>query len=148
MTQGWSAGPYSCHGPDRGPLLRGESPAQRRCYSIPDAICCRPYVRSPELRRPVPAAPNFPVVNFLDAGTLLSVLLTAELGDLNVGVYGDGRYSYQMSIYVIRVQKETMVTVMFLDNPIARESVDRYPKCSRPSSSASPKVEGIGNRLR
>ena len=66
-------------------------------------------------------------MNFLDAGTApLSVLLTAELGDLNVGVYGDGRYSYQMSIYVIRVQKETAVTVMFPDNPIARESVDRY----------------------
>ena len=27
---------------------------------------------------------------------------------------------------VIRVQKETAVTVMFPDNPIARESVDRY----------------------
>jgi hypothetical protein len=73
--------------------------------------------------------PNFPVLNFLDAGTApLSALLTAELGDLNVGVYGDGRYSYQMSIYVIRVEKETAVTVMFPDNEIARESVTRYLK--------------------
>ena len=56
-------------------------------------------------------------MNFLDAGTApLSVLLTAELEDLNIGVYSDARYSYQMSIYVIRVAQETAVTVMFPDN--------------------------------
>jgi hypothetical protein len=71
--------------------------------------------------------PNFPVINFLDAGTApLSVLLTAELDGLNIGVYSDGRYSYQMSIYVIRVEQETAVSVMFPDTPEARESVACY----------------------
>lgn len=67
------------------------------------------------------------MINFLDAGTApLSALLTADLGTMNVGVYGDGRYSYQLSIWVARVAEETAITVMFPDNPEARASVERY----------------------
>ena len=84
-----------------------------------------PYDRvlelAPTLHKP---RHDFPVVNFLDAGTApLSVLLTADLDDLNIGIYSDGRYSYQLCIYVIRVEKETAVAVMFPDNPEAQESV-------------------------
>ena len=87
-----------------------------------------PYDRvlelAPSLSRP---RPNFPVVNFLDAGTApLSVLLTANLDDLNIGIYSDGRYSYQLCIYVIRVEQETAVAVMFPDNPEAQKSVQVY----------------------
>ncbi|CFE47458.1 polyketide synthase [Mycobacterium tuberculosis] len=87
-----------------------------------------PYDRVVELSSTLTMPrPNFPVVNFLDAGAApLSVLLTAELTGTNIGVYSDGRYSYQLSIYVIRVEQGTAVAVMFPDNPIARESVARY----------------------
>ena len=79
---------------------------------------------APALQKP---RPNFPVVNFLDAGTPpLSALLTANLDDLNIGVYSDNRYSYQLCIYAMRVEKETAVAVMFPDNPEAQESVARY----------------------
>ncbi|MBY0442943.1 MAG: acyltransferase [Mycobacteriaceae bacterium] len=72
--------------------------------------------------------PNFPVLNFLDAGAApLSALLTAELDDAkNISLYGDGRYSYQLSIYVFRDEKGTAMAVMFPDNPIARKSVASY----------------------
>jgi mycolipenoyl-CoA---2-(long-chain-fatty acyl)-trehalose mycolipenoyltransferase / long-chain-acyl-CoA---trehalose acyltransferase len=70
---------------------------------------------------------NFPVVNFLDAGTApLSAMLTADLDDLNIGIYSDNRYSYQLCIYALRVETETAVAVMFPDNPVAQESVARY----------------------
>jgi hypothetical protein len=87
-----------------------------------------PYGRvlelDPSLRKP---RPNFPVVNFLDAGTApLSVLLTADLSDLNIGIFSDGRFSYQLSIYVMRVEDETAVAVMFPDNPEAQASVAKY----------------------
>jgi hypothetical protein len=87
-----------------------------------------PYQRVREL---VPTLdkppPNFPVVNFLDAGAApLSALIAAGLDDLNIGVYSDGRYSYQMSVYVIRVGEETAATAVFPDNPQAHESVARY----------------------
>lgn len=87
-----------------------------------------PYQRVREL---VPTLdkppPNFPVVNFLDAGAApLSALIAAGLDDLNIGVYSDGRYSYQMSVYVIRVGEETAATAVLPDNPQAHESVARY----------------------
>ena len=79
---------------------------------------------APTLQKP---RHNFPVVNFLDAGTApLSALLTANLDDLNIGIYSDNRYSYQLCIYALRVEKETAVAVMFPDNPVAQESVARY----------------------
>lgn len=128
MTQGWFTGLIPVTVPIAGRSFGEAARAAQVSFDTGRHLAAVPYDRvlelAPDLSRP---RPNFPVVNFLDAGTApLSVLLTAELGDLNVGVYGDGRYSYQMSIYVIRVQKETAVTVMFPDNPIARESVDRY----------------------
>lgn len=71
--------------------------------------------------------PNYPVVNFFDAGAPpLSALLTADLEGLNVGIYTDGRYSYQMSLFVVRLKTETAAMVVYPDNPEARESVARY----------------------
>lgn len=96
---------------DSGRTL-GEVPYQRVCELVPS------------LGKP---PPNFPVINFLDAGAApLSALIAAGLDDLNIGVYSDGRYSYQMSFYVIRVGEETAATAVFPDNPEAHESVARY----------------------
>jgi hypothetical protein len=128
MTQGWFTGliPITVEiaESDFGDAAR----AAQVCFDSGTNLAEVPYARvlelAPWLSKP---RPNFPVVNFLDAGTApLSVLLTAELDDLNIGVYSDGRYSYQLCIYVIRVEEQTAVSVMFPDNPIAHESVARY----------------------
>ena len=45
---------------------------------------------------------------------------------MNGRVFSDARSAYQIGLWVNRGERETSVTVAFPDNPIARESVDRY----------------------
>jgi mycolipenoyl-CoA---2-(long-chain-fatty acyl)-trehalose mycolipenoyltransferase / long-chain-acyl-CoA---trehalose acyltransferase len=128
MTQGWFTGLIPVTVPIAGEEFGDAARAAQVCFDSGRDLAEVPYGRvkelAPWLSNP---RPNFPVINFLDTGAApLSVLLTAELDDLNIGIYGDGRYSYQLCIYVIRVQTHTMVTVMFPDNPIAQESIARY----------------------
>lgn len=128
MTQGWFTGLIPITVPIAGLSFGDAARSAQVSFDTGVNLAEVPYDRVVELadtlERP---RPNFPVINFLDAGTApLSVLLTAELDGLNIGVFSDNRYSYQMSIYVIRVEQETAVTVMFPDNPEAQESVARY----------------------
>jgi hypothetical protein len=128
LTQGWFTGLIPITVPIADSSFEDAARAAQLSFDTDVHLAEVPYDRVielvPTLHKP---RPNFPVINFLDAGTApLSVLLTAELDGLNIGVYSDGRYSYQMSIYVIRVEQETAVTVMFPDNPEAQESVARY----------------------
>lgn len=128
MTQGWFTGLIPITVPIRGESFADAARVAQESFDSNKSMAELPFDRVIELEPALsPAPPNFPVINFLDAGTApLSALLTAELGDLNVGVYSDARYSYQLSIYVARVEDQTAVTVMYPDNPEARESVDRY----------------------
>lgn len=128
LTQGWFTGLIPITVPIAGSSFEDAACAAQRSFDTGLHLAEVPYDRvvelAPTLQRP---RPNFPVINFLDAATApLSVLLTAELDGLNIGVFSDSRYSYQMSIYVIRVEEETAVTVMFPDNPEAQGSVARY----------------------
>ncbi|HEY0228836.1 MAG TPA: condensation domain-containing protein, partial [Mycobacterium sp.] len=128
LTQGWFTGLIPITVPIADTSFEDAARAAQLSFDTDVQLAEVPYDRvielAPALHQP---RPNFPVINFLDAGTApLSVLLTAELDGLNIGVYSDGRYSYQMSIYVIRVEQETAVTVMFPDNPEAEKSVARY----------------------
>lgn len=128
LTQGWFTGLVPITVPIADSSFGDAARAAQSSFDTDVHLAEVPYDRVVEL---APTAqkprPNFPVINFLDAGTApLSVLLTAGLDGLNIGVYSDGRYSYQMSIYVIRVEQETAVAVMFPDNPEAQESVARY----------------------
>ena len=71
--------------------------------------------------------PNFAVVNYLDAGAPpLNALLTSDLEGMNLGIYADGRYSYQLTVFVVRLDKQTAITAVFPKNPEARESITRY----------------------
>ena len=73
--------------------------------------------------------PNFAVSNFLhgEAAPLNAVLAAADLGYAdNIGIYSDGRYSYQLTIYVFRHTEGTVMAVMHPDNPVAHKSVARY----------------------
>lgn len=76
------------------------------------------------LRKP---DPGVPMVSYLDAGLPpLSATIIAEWERMNGKVYSDARAAYQVGLWVNRGERETTVTVAFPNNPIARESIDRY----------------------
>jgi hypothetical protein len=128
LTQGWFTGLVPITVPIAGSTFGDAAKTAQVAFDEGLSLAEVPYDRVLELAPAlVKPRPNFPVVNFLDAGTApLSVLLTADLDDLNIGIYSDGRYSYQLCIYVMRVAEQTAVAVMFPDNPIAQESVAVY----------------------
>ena len=79
---------------------------------------------APWLRRP---QRGFPTLSYLDAGLApLSPAVISQLEALNARFYGDGRIPHQVCIWVNRFGKETTLTVLFQNNPVARESVTRY----------------------
>lgn len=128
VTQGWFTGLIPITVPIADTTFGEAARAAQVAFDSGLPLAEVPYGRvlelAPHLAIP---RPNFPVVNFLDAGTApLSVLLTADLSDLNIGIFSDGRFSYQLSIYVMRVESETAVAVMFPDNPEAQASVAKY----------------------
>jgi hypothetical protein len=45
---------------------------------------------------------------------------------MNGKVFSDARSAYQIGIWVNRGERETSVSVAFPNNPVARESIDRY----------------------
>ncbi len=73
------------------------------------------------------AGPGVQMVSYLDAGLPpLSPAIIAEWERLNGKVYCDSRSADQVGMWVNRTERETVVTVAFPDNPVARESVQRY----------------------
>ena len=127
LTVGWFTGlipitvPVTASFPD---TVR----AAQKCFDSGTDLAHVPFDRvvelAPWLSRP---RPNFPVVNYLDGGVApLSGVFASLLQDLNMGVWFDGRFSYQFCIFVNRMGEETIMTVLFPDNPIARESVANY----------------------
>ena len=73
------------------------------------------------LGRPRPG--NF-VMSFLDAS--IAPLSDVANSEVNFRVYDEGRVSHQVSMWVTRLQHETRVSMLFPDNPVAAESIDRY----------------------
>jgi hypothetical protein len=72
---------------------------------------------------------NFPVSNFFHGGAapLNAVLAAAEMGLANnIGIYSDGRYSYQLTIYIFRHEDGTSLSVMLPNNSVAQKSIGRY----------------------
>lgn len=73
------------------------------------------------------AGPGVQMVSYLDAGLPpLSPAIIAEWERMNGKIYCDSRSADQIGIWVNRTERETVVTVAFPDNPVARESVQRY----------------------
>jgi hypothetical protein len=89
--------------------------------------------------------PNFPVSNFLHGGAapLNAILAAADMGLANnIGIYPDGRYSHQLTIYIFRYGEGTVMAVMHPDNPVAKKSVTRYMKAMQ---SVSVRVADCGH---
>jgi 2'-acyl-2-O-sulfo-trehalose (hydroxy)phthioceranyltransferase len=77
---------------------------------------------APSLSRPQPL---FSLVNFFDAHVAPLSMLTKLFENQNVVTCSDGRVTYPLSTLVGRFD-ETAATVMFPNNPAARESVTQY----------------------
>ncbi|OBB59714.1 acyltransferase [Mycobacterium sp. 852013-51886_SCH5428379] len=76
-------------------------------------------IRNPE--------PGVPMLSYLDAGLPpLSPGVIAQWEAMNGRLYTDARSAFQVGLYVNRTERETALTVCFPDNPIARESIERY----------------------
>jgi hypothetical protein len=68
---------------------------------------------------------DVPMLSYID---VRNIPLSSEWEKLNVGIYGDSRLSDQVCVWVNRFEEKTTLTVSFPENPIARDSVERYVK--------------------
>jgi hypothetical protein len=130
MTQGWFTGLIPIVVPVAATSFTEAAAAAQACFDSSLDMVRVPYYRvlelAPWLNWP---RPNFPVSNFLHGGAapLNAVLAASAMGLANnIGIYPDGRFSYQLTIYVFRYVEGTVMAIMHPDNPVAKKSVTRY----------------------
>ena len=130
MTQGWFTGLIPITIPIGAASFGEAAWAAQTAFDSALDMAKVPYYRvlelAPWLNWP---QPNFPVSNFFHGGAapLNAILAAADLGLANnIGIYPDGRYSYQLTIYIFRYGEGTAMAIMHPDNPVARKSVERY----------------------
>jgi hypothetical protein len=135
MTQGWFTGLIPISVPIAAASFGDAAWAAQASFDSGLNMAKVPYYRvlelAPWLSWP---RPNFPVSNFLHGGAapLNAILAAADMGYANnIGIYPDGRYSYQLTIYVFRYREGTVMAIMFPENPVARKSVTRYMAAMR-----------------
>jgi hypothetical protein len=127
-TMGWFTGLVPVSVPAGATLFPDAARAAQASFDAGLELATVPFDRVVELAPPAmgltrPRPGNF-VMSFLDAS--IAPLSTVANSDLNFRIYDEGRISHQVSMWVNRFQHETTVTVLFPDNPVARESIDRY----------------------
>lgn len=135
MTQGWFTGLIPVIVPIGAASFGEAARAAQTSFDSGLDMAKVPYYRvlelAPWLSWP---RPNFPVSNFLHGGAapLNAILAAADLGLANnIGIYPDGRFSYQLTIYIFRYGEGTSMAIMHPDNPVAKKSVERYMKTMR-----------------
>jgi hypothetical protein len=135
MTQGWFTGLIPITVPIAATSFSDAAWAAQASFDSGLDIAKVPYYRvlelAPWLNWP---QPNFPVSNFLHGGAapLNAILAAADLGLANnIGIYPDGRYSYQLTIYIFRYGEGTVMGIMHPDNPVAKKSVASYMKAMK-----------------
>lgn len=130
MTMGWFTGLVPITVPIAGRSFAESAVAAQKSFDAGHQLVDVPFYRVLELRPELDwPRPNFQVINFLDAGAApLSVLLTTELESMRIGMFSDGVYSYQMTVFLVRLKDRTAVSVVYPNNPEAQESVGRYVK--------------------
>lgn len=144
-TQGWFTGLVPITVPIAATTFAEAAWAAQTSFDSGLSLARVPYYRvlelAPWLEKP---HPNFPVSNFLHGGAapLNAVLAAADMGySNNIGIYSDGRFSYQLTIYIFRYEAGTAMAVMFPDNPIAQKSVARYIEAMK---SVCERIAGSG----
>jgi hypothetical protein len=145
MTQGWFTGLIPITVPIAATSFSDAAWAAQASFDSGLDMSRVPYYRvlelAPWLNWP---RPNFPVSNFLHGGAapLNAVLAAADMGLANnIGIYPDGRYSYQLTIYIFRYGQGTVMAIMHPDNPVAQKSVTRYMQAMK---SVSVRVADTG----
>lgn len=135
MTQGWFTGLIPITVPIGAASFGAAAWAAQTSFDSGLDMAKVPYYRvlelAPWLSWP---RPNFPVSNFLHGGAapLNAILAAADMGLANnIGIYPDGRYSYQLTIYTFRYGEGTAMAIMHPDNPVAEKSVSRYMEAMR-----------------
>lgn len=146
MTQGWFTGLIPITVPIAATSFSDAAWAAQASFDSGLDMTRVPYYRvlelAPWLNWP---RPNFPVSNFLHGGAapLNAILAAADMGLANnVGIYPDGRFSYQLTIYIFRYGEGTVMAIMHPDNPVAQKSVTRYMEAMR---SVSVRVADSGH---
>lgn len=131
MTQGWLTGQIPVTVPVAGLSFNEIARIAQTSFDTGADLAKVPFERvvelSPSLRRPQPL---FSLVNFFDAQVGPLSAVTKLFEGLNVGTYSDGRVTYPLSTMVGRFD-ETAASVLFPDNPVARESVTAYLRAIR-----------------
>jgi hypothetical protein len=135
MTQGWFTGLIPITVPVAATSFGDAAWAAQSCFDSSLDMARVPYYRVLELAPWLswPQA-NFPVSNFLHGGAapLNAILAAGDMGLANnIGIYPDGRFSYQLTIYIFRYGEGTVMAIMHPDNPIAKKSVTRYMTAMR-----------------
>lgn len=135
MTQGWFTGLIPITVPIAAASFSDAAWAAQTSFDSGLDMARVPYYRvlelAPWLNWP---RPNFPVSNFLHGGAapLNAILAAGDMGLANnIGIYPDGRYSYQLTIYIFRYGEGTVMAIMHPDNPIAQKSATRYMEAMR-----------------
>jgi hypothetical protein len=146
MTQGWFTGLIPITVPIAATSFSDAAWAAQASFDSGLDMSRVPYYRvlelAPWLNWP---RPNFPVSNFLHGGAapLNAILAAADMGLANnIGIYPDGRYSYQLTIYIFRYREGTVMAIMHPDNPVAQKSVTRYMEAMK---SVSVRVADSGH---
>lgn len=130
MTQGWFTGLIPITVPIAATSFNEAAWAAQSCFDASLDMARVQYYRvlelAPHLKWP---QPNFPVSNFFHGGAapMNAILAAADLGLANnIGIFPDGRFSYQLTIYIFRYHEGTQMAIMHPDNPIAAKSATRY----------------------
>lgn len=129
MTTGWFTGYVPLTVPVSASSFADVARAAQVSYDTGRGTANVPLDRvlelAPWLRKPEWGAP---LLFFLDAGIPpLSAFVNAQLDGLAAGLYHDGGILLgQINIRINRLENETQMTVLYPNDPIARESVTRY----------------------
>ncbi|WP_102143811.1 condensation domain-containing protein [Mycobacterium hubeiense] len=127
-TTGWFTGLLPVTVADAGTSFSDAVCAAQSSFDSGSHLAKVPFDRVVELAPPRlglgrPQPGNL-VMSYLDAS--IAPLSTVANSDLNFRIHNEGRVSHQVSLWVTRLEHETTVTVLFPNNPVARESVEDY----------------------
>jgi 2-O-sulfo trehalose long-chain-acyltransferase len=131
MTTGWFTGLLPITVPVAAASFGDAARAAQSSFDSGAELAHVPFDRvlelaPPELGLSRPRPGNL-MLSYLDAGVgPLSAVANSQAQGLNFMAYLEGRASHQVSIWVNRFQEKTAATVLFPDNPVAWESVNRY----------------------
>ena len=125
-TQGWFTGQIPVTVPVAGLSFNDIARIAQTSFDSGAYLATVPFERvvelAPWLSRPQPL---FALVNFFDAQVSPLSMMAKLLEGLTVGAHSDGRVTYPLSTMVGRFD-QTAASVLFSDDPVARESVIRY----------------------